>query len=99
MSLERPRGRKLTQLVPHHILRDIDRDKLLPVVHGDGEAHELRQDRRAARPRAHHLLLVRRPERIHLLLQMVVCEWSFFYGSAHVVISSCSSASRSTYRY
>src|SRR5574341_1550212 len=46
VPLEGPRGRELAQLVPDHVLRDVNRDELLAVVHGQGVADELRQDRR-----------------------------------------------------
>src|SRR6188768_348597 len=34
VALERARQRELAELVPDHVLRDVDRDVLLAVVHG-----------------------------------------------------------------
>src|SRR4029077_17882782 len=39
VALERPRGGKLAQLVPHHVLCHVHRNELSPVVHRDGVAH------------------------------------------------------------
>src|ERR1700678_4009551 len=50
VTLKRPRGGKLAQLVSHHVLRHIDRNKLSAVVHRDGVAHHIRVNSRAARP-------------------------------------------------
>src|SRR5438445_7682120 len=55
---EQPRRRELAQLVPHHVLRDVHRDELVPVVHREGVAHEIGRDGRAARPGLEHLLFV-----------------------------------------
>src|SRR5215216_1798886 len=50
VALERARHRELAELVPDHVLRHVDRDVLLAVVHGDREADEVRRDRGAPRP-------------------------------------------------
>src|SRR5271163_3928879 len=59
VTLERPRGRELAQLVADHVLRDVHRD-------------ELRQNGRTPRPRPHHFLLVLVVHRAHLLHQVIV---------------------------
>jgi len=41
---------KLAELVTHHFLVHEDRDELLAVVDVEGQADEIRQDRRTARP-------------------------------------------------
>src|SRR5262249_41942596 len=38
VALELPGRRELAELVAHHVLRDVDGDELLPVVHGQGVA-------------------------------------------------------------
>src|SRR5437867_2903245 len=48
---------ELAQLVTHHVFRDVDRDELVAVVHRERVADELRQHRRAPRPRLEHALL------------------------------------------
>src|SRR5215472_354858 len=57
MSLEGARQGELAEPVTHHVLRDVDRDELLAVVHGQGMANELWQDGGAPRPRLQDLLL------------------------------------------
>src|SRR5690606_1929317 len=52
------------ELMPHHVLGQIDRDELVAVVYGERMTDELRGDRRSARPGLDDALL---PPRIHLL--------------------------------
>lgn len=47
-----PRRRELPQLVPHHLLLDVDVVVDLAVVHLEPQPHEAGQDGRRARPRA-----------------------------------------------
>src|SRR5438445_4020877 len=47
---EQPRRRELAQLVPHHVLRHVHRDELVPVVHREGVADEIGRDGAAPRP-------------------------------------------------
>src|SRR4029077_11641341 len=72
MTVERARRRELAYLVPNHLLGDDHRDVLLAVVDAEGEPDELRQDGRAARPDADHLVATRRPCCIRLLEQIAV---------------------------
>src|SRR5436309_336863 len=58
VAAEQPRRRELPELVPHHVLGDVHRDELVPVVHRQSVAHEVRRDRAAPGPRLEHLLLV-----------------------------------------
>ena len=64
VPLEMPGGRKLAQLVAHHVLGDVHRDELLAVVHRQRVTHELRNHRRSARPGLDDLFL--RPAVHHL---------------------------------
>src|SRR5699024_1671404 len=50
-------GSKLAQLVTNHILGNIDRDMLAAVMHREGVADELREDRGSAGPGLEDLLL------------------------------------------
>lgn len=34
-------GRKLAEFVANHVLSDIDGDEFVPVMHSDGESHEI----------------------------------------------------------
>src|SRR5947207_2041088 len=55
---------ELVELVADHVLRDVDRNELLAVVHGDRVSHHRGDDRRASRPGLHDLALV---APVHLL--------------------------------
>src|SRR5262245_51718121 len=83
VPLENARHREFAQLVPHHLLGDIHRHVLLTVVHGDREADEIREDRRAPRPGTDRLLVLVGLRRVDLLLQMGVDERSFFQRTRH----------------
>src|SRR5574341_2593382 len=50
VPLEAPGGREFAQLVPHHVLGDVDRHELLAVVHGESVADELLHHSGPARP-------------------------------------------------
>src|SRR6266581_198539 len=78
MTLERPRQRKLAELVSDHVLGNIDRNVLLAVVDGDGQADEIRQDGGAARPSLDRALVVGGASGIDLLVQMVIDERALF---------------------
>ena len=41
---------ELAELVADHVLGDIDGDELVPVMHSDGKADEIRRNHRGARP-------------------------------------------------
>src|SRR5262245_53681644 len=69
--------------MPDHVLSDIHRYKLLAVVHRDGMADELRQDRGTPGPGANDLLLVGRIEHRELGFQVRVRERSLLYASTH----------------
>src|SRR5688500_9077196 len=64
VATERARRRELAQLVPDHVLGDVDGNELLPVVHRHGVPDHLGDHRRSARPRLDHALLV---DAVHLL--------------------------------
>ena len=65
VTLERAGQRKFAELVADHLVGHVHRHVLLAVVHGDRQADELGQDRRAARPGLDRLLVLggRRPSR------------------------------------
>src|SRR5690606_955840 len=74
VPLERARGRELAELVPDHVLGDVDRNELPPVVHRDRVAHHLRHDGRSPRPGLDDLLLVLAVHRLNLLEKVEVDE-------------------------
>src|SRR5438093_11855630 len=57
VAAEDPRGHELSELVPDHVLGDIDRQELVTVVDGQRVADELRRDRATARPGLEHPFL------------------------------------------
>src|ERR1035438_6995950 len=60
VSLEGAGRRKFAQFMPYHIFGHVHRDEFLSVVYRHRMAHKFRKNRGAARPGAHHLLLVGR---------------------------------------
>ena len=67
MSAECPCRYKLTELVANHVLGNINRDMLSPVVNGNRKTNHLREDRGMARPGLDYLLVTRLNHRINLL--------------------------------
>src|SRR5918993_5902259 len=78
VALERAGQRKLAQLVADHVLVDVNGDVLFSIVHSDCQADELRQDRRATRPRLDRFLIARRCGRFHLGHQVAVYKRALF---------------------
>src|SRR3972149_416373 len=80
---ERPRRRKLAQLVADHVLGDVDRDVAPAVVDSNGVAHHLRENRARPTPRPDDLLL---PALVHLLdlpKELRAYERTLLQGSGH----------------
>ena len=74
VALEEPRRRELAELVADHVLGDVDRDELLPVVHGERVPDHLGHHRRAPRPGLDDLLLGPAVHHLDLLEQVRVDE-------------------------
>src|SRR5579872_5737046 len=83
VPFELPGRGELAQLMPHHVFRDIHLNELLAVMHRDGMANELRQNRRTPRPGLHDLFLVSVVQDVDLLFQMTVGKRPFLNGTAH----------------
>src|SRR5580704_15121205 len=83
MAVERARRRELAELVADHFLGDDHRDVLLPVIDPEGEPDELRQNGRAPRPDADHLVASRLSRGIRLLEQIAVDERTFPNRTRH----------------
>src|SRR4051794_17991885 len=77
MAMEGPGRRELAELVTDHFLVDRHRHVLLAVVDAEHEAHELRQDRRAAAPDLDHVMTAGRTRGIRLLEQRTFNERAF----------------------
>lgn len=71
-------GGELAEFVADHVLRHIDGDKLVAIMHSDGEADEVGGDHGRAGPRFDGGLLARLLGSNHTLLQFVMYIRSFF---------------------
>lgn len=78
MTTEMPGRRKLTEPVPHHVLRYIYRNELFTIVHGKRVTHELRSYHRCPAPGFNNLFLTGLIQFVYLPLKLVVDEWTFF---------------------
>src|SRR5690606_35999873 len=76
-------GRELAQLVTDHVLRDVDRDELVAVVHRQRMADELRRDRRGTSPRLEDALLASLVHLLDLRQQLGVDVRSLLDRSCH----------------
>ena len=77
MAVEGAGGRELAELVADHVLGDEHRNVLVAVVDAEGDADELRQDRRTARPGLDHVLAAGAARGFCLLQQIAVDERTF----------------------
>jgi len=75
--MERPGRREFAELVTDHLFRDINRDELVAVVNVERQTDELRQYRRAARPRLDGGFLAAALRRFRLLQQIAVDKRAF----------------------
>src|SRR3954453_22839820 len=87
MAVEGPRRRELAELMADHVLVDLHRQELVPVVDAEGQADELRQGREAARPDADDLVAARIARRLGLVEQVPVDERALPYGTRHLSAS------------
>src|SRR4051812_29574437 len=83
MAVERARRREFAELHSDHVLIDRHRHELAAVVDIEGEADELRQDRRTARPGLDRRALVAVLSRFRLLQQRKLDERTFPDGTGH----------------
>ncbi len=78
MSAVETRWRELAKTVAYHVLRDVHGNELLAIVHGERQSDEFRSDHGRTAPSFDDLLLTRLIQFIHLPLELVVDERSFF---------------------
>src|SRR3989304_3340249 len=78
MAAESPGGGEFPQLVADHILGYIDRDELVAVVHGKGEADELRREGTTPRPGFDNRFDIGLSQFFHLLKKLRLHERPFF---------------------
>src|SRR5262249_39448805 len=89
MAVERTGRRELAELVANHFLGDDHRHMLLAVVNAERQADELRQDGRAARPDADHLVASGRTRGIRLFQQIAVDKRTLPDRTRHVCSYRC----------
>ena len=85
MTLECPRGSKLAQLVPYHILSDGDLHMLATVMNHEYDIHELRNNRTGSSPRLDRFTAPRLRLLLHFEKQFWIDEWAFLATSAHEI--------------
>src|SRR5579862_4410439 len=83
MAVEGAGRRELAEFVADHVLGHQDRDEFVAVVDAEGQPDELREDRRAPRPGADHLVAARAARLLRLLQQIAVDERAFPYRACH----------------
>src|SRR6202011_761234 len=85
VAAEEARQRELAELVANHVLGHVDRHVAAAVVHGNGVADHLREDRRITRPGAQDLLASAGVHRHDALHQFRVHERALLQASTHLV--------------
>src|SRR5258708_20866815 len=70
--------------MPHHVFVHLHRQEFVAVVDTEGQAHELRQDGRAARPDLDDFVAARAARRFRLREQIAVDERTFPDGTCHL---------------
>ena len=85
MTLECPRGSKLAQLVPYHVLGNGDFYVLATVMNHECHIHELRNNRAGTGPRLDRFTAPRLRLFLHFEKQFWIDEWAFLATSAHEI--------------
>src|SRR3982750_2301733 len=86
VALEGAREREFAELVADHLVGDVDRNVLLAVVHGDRQADEVGQDRRAARPGLDRLLVLGGRRLLDLRREVMVDERAPLERAGHLAL-------------
>src|SRR5271154_6403293 len=89
VTVEGSRRGELAKLVADHVLGHQDRDEFMPIVDAERQPDELREDRRAARPRPDYLVTPGSPRVLRLLQQITIDEGALPNRSGQAV-SPCS---------
>src|ERR1700692_4124682 len=77
VTMEGPRGGELAAVVTDHVFGYVHRDMFQAVIDAEGEADELRQDGRAARPDLDHVLASRIARDFRLLQNETIDKRTF----------------------
>src|SRR5215470_6829682 len=88
MAMEGAGRRELAELMADHVLVDHHRQELVAVVDAEGQADELRQDRRAPRPHLDDLVAAAAARGLRLLQQIAIDERALPNRAGHVVALS-----------
>src|SRR5690606_37875531 len=80
--------RELTELVPDHVLGDVDRAELLAVVDGQRVGEHVGRDHRATAPRLDHALLAALVHLLDLATELVVDVGAFLERACHESVGS-----------
>src|SRR5262249_30840004 len=87
MTVEGTGRSELAELVADHFLSHQHGNVLVPVMYPEGQANELRQDRRATAPGLDYVVPARRPRGLRLLEQKPVDERPFPHRARHLVLT------------
>ena len=77
MTAELTSGSELTELVSNHVLSNVNRNKLITVVHCYGMSHEIGGNHRSAGPCLYYSLLATLIHGQNLLLKVYLDIWTF----------------------
>src|SRR3989454_850010 len=83
VAAEQARMRELAELVPHHVLRHVDRNELVAVVHGERVPDEVGRNGAAPRPGLEDLLLILVVQGRELLEQRRLHIRALLYRTCH----------------
>ena len=87
VAAESARGSELAELVAHHVLRHVDGDELVAVMHGEGVADEIGRNHGGAAPGLDDALFPAFVHCGHLLLKLDADKWSFFKRTTHTCLN------------
>jgi len=99
MTFEHPCGRKLTQLVPHHVFGYKNLVKHFAVVNHKRKANELRDYGTSSRPGLDRLARARGSLPVDLNKQLLINKRSFFQRSSHFSCLVSLSLDASTHKH
>ena len=78
VAAESARGGELAELVAYHVFGNVDRDKLVAVMYGEGVTYELGGNHGGAAPGLDYRLLAGLLHSSHLLLKLNADKRAFF---------------------
>ena len=88
MTAKEARRGEFAELMPNHVFRNVDRQKLMSVMNGNRMSNEIRCNRTASRPGFHRSFLIFSSQRLYFCFQFGVYVRSFFQGTGHLLSPS-----------